>query len=186
VSLSGGVGAIADAVFLSRTIDESFGLVRVRGYPDVRVYAENQEIGRTDASGSLVVPRLLAYQRNALRIEHADLPFDAEFDALALEAVPYARNGVVVDFAVRPARGALVTLVQENGEAVPPGARVRVDGAERSFLVANDGVAYLAGLAARNRAAVAWRGRSCTVEFDVAATADPQPRLGPFVCRSNP
>jgi len=185
VSLSGGIGAVADAVFLSRTIDDSFGVVRVAGYPDVRVYAQNQEIGRTDGRGSLVVPRLLAYQRNALRIEQADLPFDAEFDALTQDAVPYARNGVVVDFAVRPARGALVSLVLENGQAVPPGARVRVDGSERSFFVANDGVAYLAGLAAHNRVAVSWRERSCTVEFDVPASADPQPRLGPFVCRSS-
>jgi outer membrane usher protein len=158
----------------------------VRGYPDVRVYAENQEIGRTDAGGSLVVPRLLAYQRNALRIEQADLPFDAEFDALLQDAVPYARNGVVIDFAVRPARGALVTFVQENGDAVPPGTRVRVDGGERSFAVANGGVAYLAGLAARNRVVLSWRDRVCTVEFELPATADPQPRLGPFVCASVP
>jgi len=186
VSLTGGIGAIADSLFVSRTIDDSFGLVRVRGYPDVRVYAQNQEIGRTDASGSLVVPRLLAYQRNALRIEQADLPFDAEFDALVQEAVPYARNGVVVDFAVRPARGALVTFVLENGQPVPPGARASIDGSERSFAVANDGVAYLAGLAAQNRVVLSWRDRTCTVAFDVPATGDPQPRLGPFVCRSQP
>ncbi|HET7843484.1 MAG TPA: fimbria/pilus outer membrane usher protein, partial [Xanthomonadales bacterium] len=184
VSLAGGIGAIADTVFLSRTIDDSFGVVRVRGYRDVRVYAQNQEIGRTDASGVLVVPRLLAYQRNALRIEQADLPFDAEFDALVQEAVPYARNGVVVDFAVHPARGALVTFVQENGDAVPPGARVRVEGSERTFAVAREGVAYLAGLAARNRVAVRWRDRTCNAEFELPATGDPQPRLGPFVCRS--
>ena len=186
VSLTGGIGAIADSLFVSRTIDDSFGLVRVRGYPDVRVYAQNQEIGRTDASGSLVVPRLLAYQRNALRIEQADLPFDAEFDALVQEAVPYARNGVVVDFAVRPARGALVTFVLENGQPVPSGARASIDGSERSFAIANDGVAYLAGLAAQNRVVLSWRDRTCTVAFDVPATGDPQPRLGPFVCRSQP
>ena len=186
VSLTGGVGAIAGSFFLSRTIDDSFGLVRVRGYPDVRVYAENQEIGRTDAGGSLVVPRLLSYQRNALRIEQADLPFDAEFDALMQEAVPYARNGVVIDFAVRPARGALVTFVQESGAPVPPRARVRLDGSERSFAVANDGVAYLAGLAAHNRVVLSWRDCTCRIEFDLPATGDPQPRLGPFVCRSVP
>src|SRR4029079_11454725 len=31
VSLSGGIGAIADTMFLSRTIDDSFGVVRVPG-----------------------------------------------------------------------------------------------------------------------------------------------------------
>ncbi len=118
VSASGGVGFIGGNMFLSRTINDSFGLVRLPGYPDVRVYSENQEIGRTDAAGELVVPRLLPYQKNTVRIEQGDLPFDAEFDVLARDAVPYARSGVVVEFAVRPARGALIKIMQDDGAPV--------------------------------------------------------------------
>jgi outer membrane usher protein len=183
ISASGGVGLIGSNVFLSRTINDSFGLVRLPGYPDVRVYSENQEIGRTNAAGELVVPRLLPYQKNTVRIEQADLPFDAEFDVLARDAVPYTRSGVVVEFGVRPAHGALVKIMQDDGAAVPAGARVRVEGQEGDFPVALGGDAYLTGLAARNHAVAAWLDHECTFEFDYPETRDPQPRLGPFVCR---
>jgi outer membrane usher protein len=184
VSASGGVGLIGSNAFLSRTINDSFGLVRLPGYPDVRVYSENQEIGRTNAAGELVVPRLLPYQKNTVRIEQADLPFDAEFDVLARDAVPYTRSGVVVEFGVRPARGALVKIMQEDGAAVPAGARVRVEGQEGDFPVALGGDTYLTGLAARNRAVATWLDHECAFEFDYPETGNPQPRLGPFACRS--
>ncbi len=183
VSASGGVGFIGGNMFLSRTINDSFGLVRLPGYPDVRVYSENQEIGRTDAAGELVVPRLLPYQKNTVRIEQGDLPFDAEFDVLAHDAVPYARSGVVVEFAVRPARGALIKIMQDDGAPVPAGAQVRVEGQVGAFPVALNGDAYLTGLSARNRAVATWLDHECAFEFDYPQTGDPQPRLGPFVCR---
>jgi len=183
VSASGGVGFIGGNMFLSRTINDSFGLVRLPGYPDVRVYSENQEIGRTDAAGELVVPRLLPYQKNTVRIEQGDLPFDAEFDVLARDAVPYARSGVVVEFAVRPARGALVKIMQDDGAPVPAGAQVRVEGQVGAFPVALNGDAYLTGLSPRNRAVATWLDHECAFEFDYPETGDPQPRLGPFVCR---
>jgi outer membrane usher protein len=183
VSASGGVGLIGSNVFLSRTINDSFGLVRLPGYPDVRVYSENQEIGRTNAAGELVVPRLLPYQKNTVRIEQGDLPFDAEFDVLARDAVPYARSGVMVEFGLRPARGAVVKITQDDGAPVPAGARVRVEGQEGTFPVALDGDAYLTGLAARTRAVATWLNHECAFEFDYPETGGPQPRLGPFVCR---
>jgi outer membrane usher protein len=183
VSASGGVGFISGNVFLSRTINDSFGLVRVPGYPDVRVYSENQEIGRTNAAGELIVPRLLPYQKNTVRIEQGDLPFDAEFDVLARDAVPYSRSGVVVEFAVKPSRGALVKIMQDDGAPVPAGAQVRVEGQDGAFPVALDGDAYLTGLAARNRAVATWPDHECAFEFDYPTIGDPQPRLGPFVCR---
>jgi outer membrane usher protein len=170
-------------VFLSRTINDSFGLVRLPGYPDVRVYSENQEIGRTNAAGELVVPRLLPYQKNSVRIEQGDLPFDAEFGVLARDAVPYARSGIVVEFAVKPSRGALIKIMQDDGAPVPAGAQVRVEGQDGAFPVALDGDAYLTGLSARNRAVATWLDHECAFEFDYPATGDPQPRLGPFVCR---
>jgi outer membrane usher protein len=183
VSAGGGIGFIDGHVFLSRAITDSFGLVRLPGYPDVRVYAQNQEVGRTDAAGELIVPRLLPYYRNTIRIEQADLPLDAEFDVLARDATPYFRGGVVTAFQVRPARGALVRIVQDDDAVVPAGATVRLEGNDTVFPVAIGGEAYLAGLLPRNRATATWRDHQCSFEFDYPDTRDPQPRLGPFVCR---
>lgn len=183
ISANGGIGLIEGHLFLGRLINDSFGLVRLPGYPGVRIYSENQVVGRTDGAGELVVPRLLPYQRNTLRIEQADLPLDAEFDVLARDAVPYYRSGVVVRFPVRPARGALVKIVQEDSTPVPAGAVVHVEGQDGAFPVALEGDVYLTGLLPRNRVTARWRGQECAFDFDYPETADPQPRLGPFVCR---
>ena len=156
--------------------------MRVPGYPDVRVYAQNREIGRTDADGELIVPRLLPYQRNTLRIDQSDLPLDAEFDVLANDAVPYGRSGVIVDYAIKPAHAALVRIVQPDGQPVPAGAQVRVAGRDQASPVALDGQAYLTDLSTRNRAVVTWSERACEFDFEFPQTSDPQPRLGPFVC----
>ena len=182
ISASGGLGVISGRTFLSRSINDSFGLVRVPGYSEVRIYAQNREIGRTDANGELIVPRLLPYQRNRLSIDQSDLPLDAEFDGLTNDAVPYGRSGVVVDFAIKPAHSALVRIVQPDGQPVPAGAQVRVAGRDQASPVALDGQAYLTDLSARNRAVVTWTQRTCEFDFEFLQNGDPQPRLGPFVC----
>lgn len=184
VAASGGVGFIEGNAFLSRSVNDSFGLIQVPGYPGVRVYSQNQEVGVTSTSGELIVPRLLAYQRNTIRIEQADLPVGVEIDALTQDAVPYLKSGVVVRFPVRPARAALIRILTDGKTPVPAGAVVRLSGQDGSFPVVRNGDAYLTGLLARNRAAVTWAAQECTFEFDYPDNVDPQPRLGPFVCHS--
>jgi len=70
---SGGVGSIGGYSFLSREITESFGVVRVADFPDVRVLHDNQVVARTDARGYAVLPRLRAYDRNPIAIDQRDL-----------------------------------------------------------------------------------------------------------------
>jgi outer membrane usher protein len=184
VSASGGIGFIDGRTFFSRNISESFGLVRLPGYEGVRIYSQNQVVGKTNADGEFVVPRLLPYQANVLRIEHADLPPDAQFEKLEQTVVPFARSGAVVTFAVRSARGAIVVIQLEDGRPVPAGAVARLNLGAESFPIALEGEAYLTGLASRNLVVVRWASESCAVSFAYLGGADPQPRLGPFVCRS--
>lgn len=184
LSVSGGVAVMGGSAFLTRQIRESFGVVRVGDYGDVRIYAENQEIGRTDRHGRLLVPRLLAYQPNLLGIEQADLPIDAEIETLQKKVAPYYRSGVVVDFPVRATDGALLILILEDGTPLPAGAVVTVFGREEeTFPVAENGRVFVTRLADRNRIKAAWREQNCTIEFDLPPKAEPLPELSPFVCR---
>lgn len=129
------------------------------------------------------MPRLRAYDRNLLRIEQADLPLEAEIGALEHEAVPYYRSGLVVSFPVRPARGALLRLVLEDGKRPPPGAQVQLDDRTERFPLGLDGEVYLTGLAATQRGRAEWNGRRCVFELQVAQTHDPLPHLGAVPCR---
>jgi outer membrane usher protein len=179
---SGAVAALGGDYFLSRRLNESFAVVQVPGYGGARVYADNQPIARTRGDGSAIVPRLRPYERNRILIDEADLPLDSQIEALQADAVPYFRSGVLLRFAVRPARGALVTVLLEDGAPAPVGAVARLVGEEAEFPVGLKGELYLTGLSAQNRVRVTWNGRSC--EFDLAFEpgADPLPHLGQRTC----
>ena len=69
---------------------------------------------------------LRSYEKNSVRIEQADLPFDVQIDAVQLDVVPYFRSGLLVKFPVKRSRGALLSVVLENGEPLPAGAQVQI------------------------------------------------------------
>jgi outer membrane usher protein len=181
-SVAGGLSYLGGGLHASRRITDGFGLVQVPGYPGVRVYADNQEVGQTGADGSALVPRLRSYQRNDVRIEEADLPFDAQIQSVQREAVPYFRSGVLLPFVVKPARGAVLTLRLEDGEPVPAGATARIDGDTEEFAVGMRGELYLAGLRANNRVRVTWDGQGCEFLLAFEPGNDPLPDLGTFTC----
>ena len=108
-SAIGGVAFLGGSAFLSRRITNSFAVVQVPGYSGVGVYADNQLVARTDANGSALLPRLRPYQKNTVRIEQADLPLDAQIDAVQLDAVPNFRSGLLLKFPVKRSRGAPVS-----------------------------------------------------------------------------
>lgn len=181
-SVAGGVAAIGNHVFASRTINESFSVVDVPGFADVRVYAANQLVGRTRADGTALIPRLLPYQSNAIRIEQADLPIDATVDALAADAVPYFRSGVLLQFPVRRSRGALVTVLLDDGVVIPSGATARLGHGGERFPAGERGEIYLTGLSKENDVRLSWAGQECTLRIPFPDSTDPLPHLGTYVC----
>ena len=86
---------------LTRQLGRAFGIVDLPGYPDVTVFVENREVGRTDADGQLFLPRLNPYQENRVRIRAEDLPLTAQIDVEEKIAVPFDRSGVGVTFDVQ-------------------------------------------------------------------------------------
>jgi outer membrane usher protein len=182
IAASGGFGAVGDRVFASRKLNQSFATVQVGDYPDVRVYADNQLIGRTNGAGWVVIPRLRPYDRNVIRIEIADLPLDTDVDSAERTIRPYARSGVAVDFGANRSRGALLNILLEDGRSLPAGTAVRLEGGNEEFVSAPGGEVYLTGLNAENVAIATWSEGSCQVRFRFDETDDPQPRLGEFRC----
>lgn len=182
VSIDGGIGFVGGHPFLSRQINDSFGVVRVADYPGVTVLQDNQPVGRTDADGYAVLPLLRAYDVNRVSIDEHDLPLDAQVDRLKIEAVPYYRSGLLLDFPVRRSHGATLHIHLDDGAAIPSGAIVQVAGRDEDFPVALNGEAYVTGLEQHNRLRARWKGRSCEFDADFPATAEPLPELGTFVC----
>jgi outer membrane usher protein len=182
-TVSGAVAYLGGNVFLTRRITDSFAVVEMpKGYSDVRVYADNQLVARTRADGTALVPRLRAYQKNAVRLDVSDVPLDTDMGSLEANAVPYFRSGLLLQFAVKRAHDATLTVVLGNGEPVPAGAVAQLVSQNTEFPIGMNGELYLKGLAEKNEVKVTWRGQSCEFPVSFAQTKEAVPHLGTYSC----
>jgi outer membrane usher protein len=183
---SGGIAWIDGGLYASRRIDSSFAVVQLPGLAGVGVYADNQLVARTDADGRALVPRLRPWQANPLRIEQADLPMDAQVEALEMDAVPGWRNGLVLRFPVRRSRNATLAVTTAGGRPMPAGAFALVNGGAREYPFGADGRLYLYELEAANQVEVRWRegdeSRQCGFALALPPGDDPMPDLGRQPC----
>lgn len=182
-SASGGVAILNQGVFMSRRINDSFALVYVPDFPGVRVYADNQVVAHTDSKGRALIPRLRSYQKNAIRIEQADLPMDAQVDSVELDLVPYFRSGVVAKFPVKQQQQRLIKVAAENGSPIPAGAVAYFIPENTEFPIGLEGEIFLTGLTAKNHIRINWNQQSCDIEVAFTKSADPLPFLGTYTCR---
>lgn len=188
LGFAGAVARVGDTWGLSRPIYDSYGMVKVEGARDVRVYANNIEVGRTDAGGELFIPRLASYFDNPIAIEDKDLPVDVIVPQTRYIVSPPLRSGVLVDFKARRVRaiaGRLVT--RRDGERVPfadATGEIAVPGAKPvPVYAARDGGFYVEGLAAGTyRGEVIGRLGRCEFTLRVPRSEQPVTDLGTLEC----
>ena len=179
----GGLVAIDGQLFASRRIQDSFALVEVPGYADVGVGFHGNTLARTNKDGKALVPRLLPYQANSIRLDPSELPISAELDSIEQVVVPGNRSGVIVRFPVRSGRGALLKIVFDDGEPAPAGAQIELKGDKQEFFVARRGEAFITGLQARNQLRLQWNDSSCAFSVELPPGAvDEIARIGPLKC----
>lgn len=179
---SGGLAWLGDSVFLSRRIDGSFAVVEVADYPGVQLLHDNRPAARTDPRGRALVSGLRGYEANRISIDPADLPFDADVDALEALVTPPARSGVALRLGVERVRSASFRLVGSDGTALPPGSALRIAGSSRSFPIGFDGKAFVSGLAGRTRVQARWPGHECSAWLPDVDDRGEVPELGTVRC----
>ena len=166
-------------------VGDGFAMVET-GAPGVEITVENNLVGTTDAKGRLFLPQLpaLAVSRVALRAETVDL--DHEILLQTAEVRPARRAGAIVRLPIRMTNSLQVKLAAPDGQPIPPGAAVLIDGVSRAR-VGHDGLAYFSDFTGPAVAEVQTTTESCFVELpDVPAATSRKP-IGPLVCRpSNP
>ncbi len=183
-SVTGAIARLENQWFLTQRINSSYGLVKIPGLNNVRVYVDNQLASRTNSDGYAFLPRLHPYVRNHVSIDQFDLPIDATIDALNVRPVPAWRSGVVIDFPVRQQAAATLNLVQADGNPVPAGALIRMNQADNIFAVGREGLTFVSGLEKENQLTVSWGSRRCKVLLPFTAPTEIViPHLGEFICR---
>ncbi|UDU83995.1 fimbria/pilus outer membrane usher protein [Pseudomonas sp. HN2-3] len=171
-------------VFAANRIDDAFVVVSTNGYADVPVRYENQQIGRTDSNGHLLVPYSSGYYRGKYEIDPMDLPPDILAPEVEQRVAVRRGSGYLLEFPIKRVLAASIELVDSNQQVIKLGSRVTHGESGSQAVVGWDGLVYLENLSPHNRLQVVLEGGGhCQVEFDLPESAGSIPLIGPLVCR---
>lgn len=182
VGTSGSIAYLSGMTKMTRQIRDAFAVVNVGGLEGVRVYAENQEIGRTNENGQLFVPGLRPYLGNQLRIELEDLPLNARVGNIRTRTAPFYRSGVVVNFDISVTTNVLLRAVLPDGSPLPEGAVARVDQTGDYYPVGMDGKLYLQGIDRSSEIEIRWNGSACDIDVPYPSGNSVIAKMGDIVC----
>jgi outer membrane usher protein len=176
LTAAAGIVAIGGGVHVSRPVQDGFALVQVPGVPGVRGSLNNQEVGRTDFRGALLVPNLIPYYGNRLGIADQDIPIDYSIGVTERLVGPPVKGGSVVTFPARRVQAFIGALVVEiEGRTVIPEygqLTVTAEGQSYESPIGHDGEFYLENLP-RGRHAAVIDHKDATCRFTLEAPVSP-------------
>nr|WP_232967876.1 fimbria/pilus outer membrane usher protein [Pseudomonas sp. CCOS 191] len=182
--VSGSLVLMDAGLFAANRIDDAFVVVSTSGYADVPVRYENQQIGRTDRNGHLLVPYSSGYYRGKYEIDPMDLPADVLAPQVEQRVAVRRGSGYLLEFPLQRVLAASLVLVDGNQQELKLGSRVRHQESGAEAVVGWDGLVYLENLAPHNRLQVDKAdGGQCQVAFDLPEGEGPIPLIGPLVCQ---
>jgi outer membrane usher protein len=190
-TISGALVDIGDHVMATRPIQDAYGLVRVPGVAGVSTTLSNQEIGKTDADGDLMIPNLQSYYGNQVGINDKDIGIDYSVGATQRIIAPAYRGGAIVDFPVhrlQALQGRLV-IVTGGKETVPAYGEltVQVAGKPVTSPIDEQGAFYLESLAPNSYpASIAFQGSTCRFTIAIPKKLERSVDLGTLACRAAP
>ena len=145
---------------------------------------ENRFYGTTGKNGKLLVPKLRSFQKNRISIDVNDLPLNALATDAERLVVPGDGVGVVVDFGVKKdSAGVLVTLLGSDGDPMPAGTEVVLNGESEPFLVGFDGEVYVTDAKPKNTLTAQIAQGSCEASFSYVPDSQVQAVAGPLRCQ---
>jgi outer membrane usher protein len=187
LSAAGAVVAIGGGVFATRPVRNSFALVKVPGVADVRGFSANQEVGKTNRGGNLLIPDLLPYYGNQLNISDADVPIDYSISKVRLTIAPPYRGGAVALFPVEQVRTISGKVQIFAGGQQRPAKygqlSVAAGGKEFASPLGSDGRFYFENLPSGRFAATAqYADGTCALTLQVPVSSEPAIELGTVRC----
>lgn len=187
LSIASGVVHQSGVWIPTRSVADSYALVEVPDVSGVRVYLNNQLVGRTDSRGDLLVPNLLSYYGNRIRIDDRDIPLDYDIQGVEKVVAPPYRSGATVRFPVTRIQSVTgtVVIVRAGGEVVPAfgDLTLRGGGKNVSSPIGRNGEFYFENvLPGRYNATIDSNDGQCVFALNVPKSAESQLTLGRLRC----
>jgi outer membrane usher protein FimD/PapC len=187
LSAAGGLAYVGGAWGASRPVTDSFGVVRVGGLKDVRVFNNNQEVGRTNARGEVFVSELSSYYDNQISIDASSIPIDYSIDGVEKIISPALRSGSIVVFEadrIRALTGRIkIRIGRKTVSAEFYKVALDVDGDGVTFPTGRDGEFYLENLRPGSyRGSIMSDTGTCSFNLEVPDNDDAITDLGEVIC----
>jgi outer membrane usher protein len=105
---------------LTRPVNDSFSFVMVDKLPNVPLKVNNEDIGKTDASGRLIIPTMRSYNINQLDLTPGNIPLEYSISGVNVNVLPLLWSGSCIAFDV--ARIQAITgqiILKQQGKIIP-------------------------------------------------------------------
>jgi outer membrane usher protein len=187
---AGGIAWAAGAFSVGRPVEDAFGVVKVDGVEGVRVSVNGQEIGRTDATGKVLIPTLTSFTDNQISINPGSVPLEISFTESMKVVSPAYRGGSLVEFHAHRLRAVTGTLkIRTQGRIVPAEffqVSIATEGKSVTFPTGRGGEFYVEDLMPGLHAArLEGNGQVCDFELVVPQSDEPITDLPEIVCEAS-
>ncbi len=110
-------------ILATRWLNDSFAVVEVPGEQNADIFVNNQLGARTNRSGLAVVPWLVPYDKNLVRVDQRGIPIDASLDLSERTAIPFPRTGVYMKIRSGEDQRGNNSAGDRGRAACPPGSQ---------------------------------------------------------------
>lgn len=173
VNIAGGAILMGGKTVFSRPLfNSSYSLVRVPGVAGVRVNVNSTEVGRTDASGDLIVTNLQPYYANSIGINLDDVPIDYRIEPTSKLIAPPAKAGAIVTFPSQRIQniGGKVSIKHKDKTIVPAYGNLIITVGAKTFSspLSEQGEFYLENIPiGKHPAKIEYEEKECKFDFQM-------------------
>ncbi len=186
-SAAGGLTFVKDSLSFSRPIQDSFSLAKVGDLKGVRVYLNNQEIGRTGNSGKILIPNLGSYYENQISINDKDIPIEYMLSEVMKYVSPPFRSGAYMEFGATKIQGFTGTLKAKVGQDIKSleyiEFKLMVEGKELLSPTGKGGEFYLENIKpGKYRGELKYLGKDFSFDIIIPKSEEIIVDLGEIIC----
>ncbi len=184
--VSGSIVFLNSKLYPSQKTFDSFALVQIPDFSNVRIYRDNQEVGTTNSEGDLLVSNLRSYNKHLFKAELKDLPLSAAIEQAEEPTIPPYKSGVIVKLAIKKSSALFFKIKTEDGEYVPAGAVIQIAPGEKVYLVGFDGEVYIEPIPNQNilKGKVKWSEQECYFNKKFSVNNESILRINDIVCKT--
>jgi outer membrane usher protein len=191
VNIAGGAILIGGKTVFSRPLfNSSYSLVQVPGVAGVRVNLNSTEVGRTNASGDLIVTNLQPYYANSIGINLDDVPVDYRIEPTSKLIAPPAKAGAIVTFPPQRIQNIVGKVLIKNKDKtiVPAYGNLIITVGNKAFNspLSEQGEFYLENIpAGKHPAKIEYEEKECKFDFQIPKVDRPSIELPLMGCQLN-